>query len=398
MFPDIAPPCLRPIRNMAVSKRNINTGANIITVATNRGGIITAIKDNKTETTAPLPTSGLIDLQVNGFAGVDFNDENITVDDMDNALYAMLATGVTSCLPTLITAREEVLHRRMEALDKAVANSTLGPLMVPGYHLEGPFLNPKEGYAGCHPARDMTPPSIDLVKALEKNLSRPVLYITLAPELEGANDLISWASQSHKIVGAGHCAVTQETLSAAIKCGLGISTHLGNGVPQNLHKFNNSILWQLANDNLMASFIADGIHIPPDILKIFIRAKGVKKSILVTDGTSASCSTPGRHYLAGMASELNDQGIVTLSGSPSLAGSALSLGKAMANMVKWNITDFRSALRMASANPAELLAPTLRAHNITMTLGEIVWGDDFCPLTVNLGPCMYQKKICHEET
>lgn len=332
-----------------------------------------------------ITSSGLIDLQVNGFSGVDFNDEKITADGMDKALHAMLATGVTCCLPTIITAAEDVLHRRIQALDNAVANSRLGPLMVPGYHLEGPFLNPQEGYAGCHPARDMIRPAIDLVKSLEQPLSRPILYITLAPELEGTNDLISWARQNHKIIGAGHCEATREILPAAIKCGLQISTHLGNGVPQQLHKFNNSILWQLANDNLLASFIADGIHIPPDILKIYIRAKGIEKSILVTDGTSASCSTPGRHYLAGMASELDDQGIVRLSGSASLAGSALSLGQAVANMVKWGITDFRSALRMASANPEKLLAPVLKAHNITLAPGEIIWDEDHKPVTVNLG-------------
>jgi len=228
------------------------------------------------------------------------------------------------------------------------------------------------------------------VKSLEQPLSRPILYITLAPELEGADDLLHWASQNHKIAGAGHCKVTQEILPTAIKCGLQISTHLGNGVPQHLHKFNNSILWQLANENILASFIADGIHVPPDILKIYIRAKGVDKSILVTDGTSASCSMPGRHYLAGMASELDDQGIVRLSGSTSLAGSALSLGQAVANMVKWGITDFRSALAMASANPAKLLTPALKAHNITMTPGEIIWDEDYEPETVNPGSLQIQ--------
>lgn len=100
----------------------------------------------------------LFDIQVNGFAGIDFNDENIDAEMLDSALEAMLKTGVTCCLPTLITASKAVLMKRFQALDKAVANSELGALMVPGYHLEGPFLNPADGYAGCHPAEDMTPP------------------------------------------------------------------------------------------------------------------------------------------------------------------------------------------------------------------------------------------------
>src|SRR5690349_18540719 len=98
-----------------------------------------------------MQSSGLFDLQVNGFAGIDFNAETIGPDEIDSALEAMLATGVTRCLPTLITAPAGVLAERFAALDRAVAKSELGPIMVPGYHLEGPFLNPADGYAGCHP-------------------------------------------------------------------------------------------------------------------------------------------------------------------------------------------------------------------------------------------------------
>src|SRR5580692_11036744 len=100
-------------------------------------------------------SAGLIDLQVNGFAGVDFNSATLTAAAMDHALDAMLRTGVTTCLPTLITAPEDVLAARFAALDAAVAGSRLGPVMVPGYHLEGPFLNPAPGYAGCHPPEAM---------------------------------------------------------------------------------------------------------------------------------------------------------------------------------------------------------------------------------------------------
>src|ERR1700742_2244261 len=105
-----------------------------------------------------MESAGLIDLQVNGFAGVDFNDAGLTAETLDHALEAMLRSGVTTCLPTLITAAEACLADRLRALDSAVATSRLGPLMVPGFHLEGPFLNPAPGYAGCHPAAAMVQP------------------------------------------------------------------------------------------------------------------------------------------------------------------------------------------------------------------------------------------------
>ena len=137
-------------------------------------------------------SGGLVDLQVNGFAGVDFNDAALTADALDHALHAMLRGGVTACLPTIITAGLDDMAARLAALDRAVAASRLGPLMVPGYHLEGPFLNPAPGFAGCHPPGAMIPPDPAVVERLAVGLRRPVLLLTLAAERPGAEALIRW--------------------------------------------------------------------------------------------------------------------------------------------------------------------------------------------------------------
>lgn len=147
-------------------------------------------------------STGMVDIQVNGFSGIDFNDAAITSKDMDIALLALLKTGVTCVLPTFITASFETLEKRFLALDTAISASKLGPLMVPGYHLEGPFLNPGDGYAGCHPAEDMQAASITFVERLESRLERPILYVTVAPEQEGAIEFIKWAVS--KEIGRAH--------------------------------------------------------------------------------------------------------------------------------------------------------------------------------------------------
>jgi N-acetylglucosamine-6-phosphate deacetylase len=175
---------------------------------------------------------GLIDLQVNGFAGVDFNDPAITAADLDRALEAMLATGVTHCLPTIITAHPRELVERFRALDAAVAGSRLGPLMCPGYHLEGPFLNPAPGYHGCHPPQAMTAARPELIAEIECGLSRPILMVTLAAEREGALALTKTLAAAGKIVAIGHSAADFDQVSAAADAGLSLSTHLGNGLPQ----------------------------------------------------------------------------------------------------------------------------------------------------------------------
>jgi hypothetical protein len=207
----------------------------------------------KARAEAAMPVSpGLVDLQINGFAGVDFNDPAITPADLDRALEAMLKTGVTHCLPTIITAHPHELVERFRALDDAVAGSRLGPLMCPGYHLEGPFLNPAPGYHGCHPPQAMTAAKPELIAEVERGLSRPILMVTLAAESEGAVALTKNLADAGKIVAIGHSAADFAEVSAAADAGLSLSTHLGNGVPQTLHKLANPIFAQLAEDRLMA--------------------------------------------------------------------------------------------------------------------------------------------------
>src|SRR5262249_45306833 len=134
-------------------------------------------------------TGGLVDLQVNGFAGVDFNTPGLTPDGLDLALGAMLATGVTRCLPTLITAREANLIACLDALEDSVRRSALGPRMVLGYHLEGPFLSPEPGYRGCHPAGSMQAADLGLFDRLQEAAHGRIRLVTVAPEIPGALDL-----------------------------------------------------------------------------------------------------------------------------------------------------------------------------------------------------------------
>jgi N-acetylglucosamine-6-phosphate deacetylase len=331
-------------------------------------------------------SAGLFDLQVNGFAGIDFNAETIDTDRLDHALEAMLATGVTACLPTLITAPADVLAARFIALDRAVAQSRLGPIMVPGYHLEGPFLNPAEGYAGCHPANAMSAPDEALVERLSRDLSRPILLVTIAPELPESERFISAMTSTGRVVAIGHSAADTATVARAAQAGARLSTHLGNGLPQTLHKVENPLFAQLAEDRLSASFIADGIHLPPHALKVMLRSKGLERSILVTDAVSAAATRPGLYPFAAMSVEHAADGSVRLPGSRYLAGSALTLDSAVRNLVTWELATPDQALRMASRNPRDLMAATLVAFSIEIDAGEVGWSQDLRPCEICVGP------------
>ena len=300
-------------------------------------------------------STGLFDIQINGYAGVDFNSTALTPDALDHALAAMLRSGVTACLPTLITAPDDILTARLAVLDAAVHRSRLGSAMVPGYHLEGPFLNPTPGYAGCHPSTAMVLPDSTLLERISTGLRRPIKLLTLAPERQGALSTIAWARSRGIVVAMGHTAAFAAEVAAAADAGLALSTHLGNALPQPQPKFLNPLMAQLYEDRLHASFIADGIHIPPMALKVMLRAKGLARSILVTDATAAAATPSGIYEFAGMKIEHAADGSVREPGSTVLAGSALSLDQAVRNVVAWGLASPSEAIGLASANPIALL-------------------------------------------
>jgi N-acetylglucosamine-6-phosphate deacetylase len=320
-----------------------------------------------------MQTPGLTDLQVNGYAGIDFNDAGLTAGALDHALDAMRAANVTTCLPTLITADEVTLQARLAALDHAVAQSRLGPAMVPGYHLEGPFLSPTPGYAGCHPPSAMIPGDPAVLQRLTQPLRRPVLLLTLAPERPGASPVITWARANGIIVAMGHTEADADATTRAIHAGVTLSTHLGNALPQPQPKFRNPLMAQLANDALHASFIADGIHIPPEALKVLLRAKTPHRAVLVTDATAAAAAPPGLYSFAGMTIQHTQDGSVRVPGTTTLAGSALRLDQAVRNLVAWKLADQATALAMASTQPNAVLAPALAHHGIALPQTPVSW-------------------------
>ena len=323
-------------------------------------------------------TTGLLDLQVNGYAGVDFNSTSLTADALDHALHAMLRAGVTHCLPTLITAPESELAARLHALDIAIRIGRLGPIMVPGIHLEGPFLNPAPGYAGCHPASAMVPADSALLERVIAGIGTPIRLLTLAPELPEALPLIAWAVRRGLVVAMGHTAADHDTVRLAAGAGLSLSTHLGNALPQPQPKFLNPMMAQLAEDRLHASFIADGIHVPPHALAVLLRAKGLERSILVTDATSAADTPPGLYEFAGMRIEHAADGSVREPGSPVLAGSALRLDQAVRNVVTWGFASPRQAIAMASVQPATLLG-------LPGVPSMVTWDEALTPRIVTVG-------------
>lgn len=303
-------------------------------------------------------TRGLIDLQVNGFGGLDFNRGGITADRLDLALMELAKTGVTALLPTIITGSASRMVSVLWELDEAVAASRLGPHMVAGYHIEGPFLSPEDGFSGAHDSAHMSAAKLDLIDDLQGNASRKIKLVTIAPEVTGAIEMIRALAGRGIQVAIGHTNANEEQISAAVDAGVTLCTHLGNGLPQMLHKTDNPIFWQLAEDRLTAMFIADGIHVPRPALQTMLRAKGQKRTILTTDAVSAAGSRtgPGFYTLGAAEIERSQDGSVRIPGSHYLAGSSATMDQMLRNMMAWFDLTVPMLVQLMRENPLHFIS------------------------------------------
>jgi N-acetylglucosamine-6-phosphate deacetylase len=293
---------------------------------------------------------GFFDLQVNGFAGVDFNDPGVSGEAIAEALERQRATGVTRCLPTLITSPLE----EFTACARAVTASRHPA--VAGIHMEGPYISPEDGARGAHRRAHVVSASIDDFNRRQDVCRGDIRLVTLAPEVPGAIELIEHLVDEGVRVAVGHTAASPAQIGDAVKAGATLATHLGNGCAQMLPRHPNVIWELLAADEIHASLIVDGHHLPPSTVKAMMRAKGVARTILVTDAIAAAGRAPGTFAIGEVTCELSDDGRVSLPGTPYLAGSALTMDKAVQNSVRFAGVTLEEAAAMASSNPARFIS------------------------------------------
>jgi N-acetylglucosamine-6-phosphate deacetylase len=297
-----------------------------------------------TPRTVELP--GFFDLQVNGFAGVDFGDPGLTPERLVQAVAAIEKTGVTRFLPTLITSSLETFS----ACARTIAR-TSHPAIA-GIHVEGPYLSPEDGPRGAHPRAFVRAADVDDLRRRQEAADGGIRLLTVAPEAPGVLPVIESAARSGVRVAIGHTGATPAQIADAVSAGATLSTHLGNGCAQVLPRHPNVIWEQMADDRLMASFIVDGHHLPPATVKSMVRAKTPGRSILVTDAIAAAGMPPGRYTLGGQEVELSPSGRVAAPGALNLAGSALRLDVAIGNTVRFTGLALEEVVPMASTRPA----------------------------------------------
>jgi N-acetylglucosamine-6-phosphate deacetylase len=279
-----------------------------------------------------VPTE-FIDLQINGYVGKDFSDLELSPEDWHTACEQLRQDGLTGILAAFPTGEVTAMAARLARLVAIRERDPLVRDVIWGVHIEGPFLNPQEGYAGAHAKQHLIPGDVESMSRLLDASNGLTRIVTLAPECDAKCQVTRFLADQGVIVSAGHCNPNVEFLRKAIDAGLSMFTHLGNGCPMQMHRHDNIIQRVLSlADRLWITFIGDGAHIPYPALGNYLRCAGLDRVLITTDAMAAAGMPPGRYQLHDRTIELDEDCVAWAPGKTHLIGGAMTMPQMAAKM------------------------------------------------------------------
>jgi len=347
-------------------------------------------KDTKTYV-AP----GLVEVQINGYMGVDFSGGDLTLEGIRKATKELWKAGVTTYLPTLISQSHERLKNNFSVLSQALDDSEIGATIA-GFHLEGPYMSPEDGFRGAHLEKYIRKPDWEEFKEYQQAAGNGIKLVAVAPEVEGAIPFIRKCVESGVEVTLAHHNGSAEEIKAAVDAGASMSNHLGNGCANMINRHHNPLWPQLADDRLTPSIIADGYHLTREEVQTFYKVKGADNLILVSDALDLAGLPPGEYERGGRTLQLTEN-VVKFPDQNVLAGAASPISKCVSNMLEFTQCSLEDAIQMASTNPARQfdldevgeISQGKRADLILFTLEE---GEMVIQKTIVAGEVVYSKE------
>ena len=337
---------------MTIHARHYVTGKSIaVTIESGRIQAIVDSDQNPTRWVAP----AFFDPQINGCLGISFNSPKLTPEQVQTVAETCRRHGISAFLPTLITGGFDAIRHGFATLEHARQADGGLRTCIPGYHLEGPYLSGEDGPRGAHPKEFIRDPNWDEFRRWQEAAGGNIRMVTVAPERAGAMPFIENLAVAGVVVAIGHTAATAEQLRDAVSAGARTSTHLGNGSHALLPRHDNYIWEQLADDELWASIITDGHHLPPAVVKCVVRAKGVARTLLTCDAGSLAGMPSGTYREWGADLEVLPSGKIVVAGTPYLAGSGHFTDVCVANVMRFAGVTLAEAVEMAAVRPRELL-------------------------------------------
>jgi N-acetylglucosamine-6-phosphate deacetylase len=347
-------------------------------------------------------TPGLFDIQINGYGGYDANGDDVTADEIISLTRAVWQSGVATFCPTIITNDEAHICRSLAAIRDARARDPLVAHAIPCIHVEGPYIAREDGPRGAHALQHVRPPDQEEYRRWQDAANGLIGIITLSPEYDEAPAYIRRVTADGVVAAIGHTAASTKQIETAVLAGARLSTHLGNAAHATLPRHPNYLWDQFAEDRLSASFIFDGHHLPPAVMKTAVRAKGIDRSILVSDAMSLSGLSSGIYEIPGNTQvELLPSGRLNLFGTPFLAGSTTSLPVCIGNAMRDAGVTLAEAVRMATRNPFQVLRLDPRRRCDTIYCGgpadlallrvDDVFGNVTAQATIVKGEIVWQR-------
>lgn len=369
------------------------------------GGRIAAVRAIP-QSHGPLPwiAPAFVDLQINGYDGQEFSSPELTPEKVARIVRRQFAFGVARMLPTLTTAGFETFAHGLRAIAAACEMFPDVSRAVPGIHVEGPYISPEDGPRGAHPLQHCRRPDWNEFQRLQEAAGGRIRLLTLSAEYDESPDVIARAVASGVVIALGHTNANSQQIRAAVDAGAALSTHLGNGSHRTLRRHPNYIWDQLAEDRLTASLIVDGHHLPPEVVKTFVRAKTPARCILVSDESGLAGLPPGVYATEMCDLEIRPDGRLVVAGQDQLlAGASEPIGVGVANVMRFAGVDLATAVDMASRQAAELIGEPagrlLPGDQADLVLFDLERGEDGLPsrlrvrATVTGGELVYEASI-----
>ena len=308
----------------------------------------------RTEALSGVKIPGLIDLQVNGYKGVDFSSGELTQGNFIRACRGLFEAGTTAFLPTMVTSRQDVYEHNLPIIAECLEMPEFEGRLL-GIHIEGPFISAQDGTRGAHNAEWVRAPDTGFLDKLIGWADGRVKLLTIAAEPRGAEGLARYAVRKGIAVALGHQDADEEDIDRLVCAGTVALTHLGNGVPAMLPRHKNPVWAGLANDDLTATIIADGNHLPASILKTIIRTKGPERCVVISDGGSLSGFGPGRYETLGHKVVLEENGRLYDPKTGYMCGSSATMLKCMNHLASLGLVGLDELVAMGFHNPLKLI-------------------------------------------
>ena len=297
-----------------------------------------------------------VDLQINGYGGVDFNAPGLTVEQVVAVTERLETDGTAGYLPTIITGDPDVAVETLRVIAEARKRSARCERNILGIHLEGPFISPELGAVGSHPIEWVAKPSLEHFARYQEACGGLVKLITVAAEIPGMPAFVSALSAQGVAVSLGHqMAATPEEIAPCIEAGAKAFTHLGNGIPNMIPRHQNILFTALAEDRASVMFIPDGHHLPDTMLRVFTRAVPLRRLIAVSDAQYPAGMPPGEYEVCGAHARLEPNGLLWNPARNCLVGATTPMAAMMTLLQRRIDLTQEECLAIGRDNPRALI-------------------------------------------